>query len=255
MFFLVAPSVVAFSFNQAPLNFAYILFLRLRKDGIASELIERFVRKWFALSLLTARYSGSMETRFDQDIRQISEMGMGEYIESIEKAVLSDAFWEVGLVQALTTSNSKHPAFRTFLASQVKSNARGFLSKEITVRSMLEHRGDVHHIFPKDHLKKTLGLTQSQYNQVANLVYTQQEINIAIGNAPPSEYVSDLRKQCSSGTAKYGGIVVYADLEENFTENAVPLGLLTGEFADYQEFLKLRRQSIAKTLKAYYTSL
>ncbi|WP_170510360.1 hypothetical protein [Ruegeria arenilitoris] len=241
--------------GQAPLNFAYILFLRLRKDGIASELIERFVRKWFALSLLTARYSGSMETRFDQDIRQISEMGMGEYLESIEKAVLSDAFWEVGLVQALTTSNSKHPAFRTFLASQVKSNARGFLSKEITVRSMLEHRGDVHHIFPKDHLKKTLGLTQSQYNQVANLVYTQQEINIAIGNAPPSEYVSDLRKQCNSGTAKYGGIVVYADLEENFTENAVPLGLLTGEFADYQEFLKLRRQSIAKTLKAYYTSL
>ncbi len=61
VFFLVAPSVVAFSFNQAPLNFAYILFLRLRKDGIASELIERFVRKWFALSLLTARYSGSME--------------------------------------------------------------------------------------------------------------------------------------------------------------------------------------------------
>ncbi len=51
------------------------------------------------------------------------------------------------------------------------------------------------------------------------------------------------------------GRLVYADLEENFTENAVPLGLLTGEFADYQEFLKLRRQSIAKTLKAYYTSL
>jgi len=241
--------------GQAPLNFAYILFLRLRKDGVAPELIEKYVRKWFALSLLTARYSGSMETRFDQDIRQISEVGMGPYLESNEKAVLSDAFWDVGLVQALTTSNSKHPAFRTFLASQVKSNARGFLSKEITVRSMLEHRGDVHHIYPKDYLKKTFGLTQSQYNQVGNLVYTQQEINIAVGNAPPTEYLSDLRNQCSTGFAKYGGIVNYTDLEQNFSVNAVPLELLTGEVSDYQEFLTYRRQQIASTLKAYYASL
>ena len=241
--------------GQAPLNFAYILFLRLRKDRVAPELIEKYVRKWFALSLLTARYSGSMETRFDQDIRQISEVGMGPYLESNEKAVLSDAFWEVGLVQALTTSNSKHPAFRTFLASQVKSNARGFLSKEITVRSMLEHRGDVHHIYPKDYLKKTFGLTQSQYNQVGNLVYTQQEINISVGNAPPTEYLADLRNQCSTGFAKYGGIVNYTDLEQNFSVNAVPLELLTGEVSDYQEFLTYRRQQIASTLKAYYASL
>ena len=55
--------------GQAPLNFAYILFLRLRKDGTAPNLIERYVRRWFVLSLLTARYSGSMEPRFDQDIR------------------------------------------------------------------------------------------------------------------------------------------------------------------------------------------
>ena len=241
--------------GQAPLNFAYILFLRLRKNGTAPDLIERYVRRWFVLSLLTARYSGSMETRFDQDIRQISEIGMAAHLESNENAVLSDAFWEVGLVQSLTTSSSKPPAFRTFLASQVKSNARGFLSKEITVQNMLEHKGDVHHIFPKGYLKKTSGLTQSQYNQVANLVYTQQEINIAIGNAPPNEYVTDLQNQCSTGIAKYGGIVDKEDLKANFAESAVPLEFLTGEISEYQEFLTIRRQLIASKLKMYYQSL
>ena len=241
--------------GQAPLNFAYILFLRLRKDGTAPDLIERYVRRWFVLSLLTARYSGSMETRFDQDIRQISEIGMASHLENNENAVLSDAFWEVGLVLALTTSNSKLPAFRTFLASQVKSNARGFLSKEITVQNMLEHKGDVHHIFPKDYLKKTSGLTQSQYNQVANLVYTQQEINIAIGNAPPNEYVTDLQSQCSTGVAKYGGIVNKKDLKANFAESAVPVAFLAGEISEYQEFLTIRRQMIASKLKTYYQSL
>ena len=241
--------------GQAPLNFAYILFLRLRKDGTAPDLIERYVRRWFVLSLLTARYSGSMETRFDQDIRQISEFGMAAHLENIESAVLSDAFWEVGLVQSLTTSNSKLPAFRTFLASQVKSNARGFLSKEITVQNMLEHKGDVHHIFPKDYLKKASGLTRSQYNQVANLVYTQQEINIAIGNTPPNEYVTDLLSQCSTGVAKYGGIVDKEDLKANFAESAVPVEFLTGEISEYQEFLTIRRQLIASKLKMYYQSL
>ena len=96
--------------GQAPLNFAYILFLRLRKDGTAPDLIERYVRRWFVLSLLTARYSGSTETRFDQDIRQISDIGMAAHLENNENAELSDAFWEAGLVQALTTSNGKNPA-------------------------------------------------------------------------------------------------------------------------------------------------
>ena len=45
---------------------------------------------------------------------------------------------------------------------------------------MIEHRGDIHHIFPRQYLKEN-GFSQSQYNQVANYVYVQQEINIKVG--------------------------------------------------------------------------
>ena len=240
---------------QAPVNFAYTLFLKLRSEGYKPEEIEKYVRRWFVLTLLTGRYSGSMETRFDQDIHQIDEKGFGEYLKRMEDAELSDAFWNVGLAQSLTTSNGNHPAFKTFLAAQARDNARGFLSKWTTVRSMLEHRGDVHHIFPRDYLKKKFGLTRSQYNQVANYVYTQQEINIAIGNAPPEEYMRKVRDQCETKKPVYGGITELDDLRQNLKESAVPAGILEGQLTSYDDFLAERRALMAAVIRDYYHSL
>ena len=150
--------------RQGPLNFAYALYLKLKGDGYPAETIARSVRRWFVLTLLTGRYSSQVESRFEQDIRRIDQGDFSVFLQSVEDAELSDTFWTVGLVQDLVTSNSNHPAFKTFLAAQVKTGAHGFLSKEITVRSMLEYRGDVHHIFPRDYLKNTLGLKRSEYN-------------------------------------------------------------------------------------------
>ena len=239
---------------KGPLNFAYALFLKMRSEGHSGDEIEKFIRPWFVLSLLTGRYSGSLETRFDQDIQQIDQNGFGKYLKRIEEAELSDVFWNVGLVQALTTSNSNHPAFKTFLAAQAKNNVRGFLSKDITVRSLLEHRGDKHHIFPRDHLKNDLKLTQAQYNQVANYAYTQQEINISIGKVPPQLYMHDVRTQCISKQPVYGGITDIDDLRLNLSENAIPETLLD-DGLDYVGFLEERRQLMASKIRRYYNTL
>ena len=69
----------------------------------------------------------------------------------------------------------------------------------------MTHRGDLHHIFPRDFLKKS-GLPKSRYNQVANYAYMQSEINIRLGNRPPREYMAEVRAQCEGGPLKYGGI-------------------------------------------------
>ncbi|ASD06968.1 hypothetical protein CD797_32410 [Pseudomonas aeruginosa] len=66
------------------------------------------------------------------------------------------------------------------IVAQANRGDKGFLSKDITVRDMLTHHGDIHHIFPKNFLKQR-GL-RSKYNQVANYVYVQQEVNIKIGD-------------------------------------------------------------------------
>ncbi|MFW5748046.1 MAG: hypothetical protein ACOCYT_00375 [Chloroflexota bacterium] len=75
------------------LNFAYILYLTLRNQGILQADIEHCVRRWYVMSVLTGRYSGSPETTIDQDIRQIDEYGIESYVENIIRGQLSDAFW------------------------------------------------------------------------------------------------------------------------------------------------------------------
>ena len=73
------------------------------------------------------------------------------------------------------------------------------------MKEMIEHRGDIHHIFPRQYLKEN-GFSQSQYNQVANYVYVQQEINIKVGKRSPADYIGQIREQCQSGKLAFGGI-------------------------------------------------
>jgi len=237
------------------LNFAYALYLKLRSENYPAHDIESYVRRWFVFTLLTRRYSGSQESQFDRDIKEIDEQGFGDYIRVMEESELSNTFWTVRLPRDLATSNSKHPAFLAFIAALVKRNSRGFLSKDITVRSMIEHRGDVHHIYPRNYLKKSHGLTRSQYNQIANFTYMQQEINIAVGDQKPSEYFEKVRSQCESKTSIYGNIIDMPDLESNLAENAIPKFLLGDEEVGYEAFLEERRKLMAKVLQDYYKTL
>ena len=76
-------------------------------------------------------------------------------------------------------------------------------SGDISVKEMIEHRGDIHHIFPRQYFKEH-GFSQSQYNQVANYVYVQQEINIKVGKRSPADYIGQIREQCQSGKLAFG---------------------------------------------------
>lgn len=236
------------------LNFAYIIYLKLKEQNYNSSLIEKYVKKWFVLSLLTGRYSGSPESRFDFDIKNISKKNFADYLQEIEDAQLSDAFWNAELIQRLNTSSSTSPVFNVFLASQCYFNDKGFLSKDITVKNLIEQRGDVHHIFPRDILKKK-GLTRGQYNQVGNYVYTQSEINIKIGNKPIEKYLSEVKDQCNGGGLIYGGITELKVLYENLKQNAVPETIFEMATEDYQDFLLQRRKIMAEKMRKYYETI
>jgi len=240
--------------SQNALNFAYIAYLKLRAKGTDQGLIEIYVRKWFVYSILTGRYSGSPESMFDFDIKQIESKTFDQYLQEKEDGELSDAFWDVNLVQRLDTSVASSPFFNVFLAAQVKNKDRGFLSKEISVNNLIMHRGDIHHIFPKNYLKKA-GLTRSRYNQIANYVYMQQEVNIQVGNKAPEVYFSEILEQCRTGEFKYGAISNKNELSKNLEENCIPESVFTMTIENYQDFLIERRKLIAKKIKDYYYSL
>jgi hypothetical protein len=240
--------------SQNALNFAYILYLMLRIQGKPAADIEAAVRRWFVMSMLTGRYSGSPESTIDFDIRQMHEQGFDAYGPATFAGELSDAYWDTLLPQQMNTSSSSSPSFRVFQAAQVKLGDRGFLSRDITVRDLILNKSDVHHLYPRNHLKSQ-GLNRGRYNQIANYALAQSEINIAIGDKAPAVYFKKLVEQCESGEKKYGGITDMAELRTNLAENCIPESMLSDSVPDYDAFLEERRKLMAAKLKTYFKAL
>jgi len=240
--------------SQNVINFAYIIYIKLKDQGVNSVQIASYVRRWFVYSILTKRYSGSPESSFDYDIKQISSRSFGDYLKDREESELSDAFWNAALPMSLDTSVASSPFFHVFLASQVKANDRGFLSSDVLVGDLISLRGDIHHLFPKDYLKKN-GLDRNKYNQIANYVYMQSEINIKVGNKPPSEYFALVQKQFQDANAQVSGISSDVKLQQNLAMNCVPTEIMNMGVDDYDDFLSSRRKLMAQKMKDYYFSL
>ena len=240
--------------SQNAINFAYILYLSLVEKKYNPAKIESHVKRWFVMSLLTGRSSGSFESQFDYDIKQIAAKDFEEYLKQIESAELSEGFWEVALPQALDSSTTNSPYWHVYLAAQIKFGDKGFLSRDISVENMVEHRGDIHHIFPKDYLKKN-GLTRNSYNQVANYTYMQSEINIKVGNKPPREYFQVVKDQIDNGTMVFGGINSEDEMLNNLATNCIPANILNADITDYENFLVERRKLMTEKIRNYYNSL
>ncbi len=158
--------------GQNAVSFAYILYLKGRAEGLAAAELESLVRRWYAMSVLRGRYAGSPESAFDQDMRLIAAQGLRKYVKAVVAAELPDSFWTGMLPQLMDTSSASSPYFQVFRAAQAKLGDKGFLSRDITVRDLLLNRADVHHVFPRNVLKKQ-GLQRGRYNQIANFVVDQ----------------------------------------------------------------------------------
>lgn len=240
--------------SQNVLNFAYALYLKLRKEKMENNLIEKYTRKWIILSILTERYSSSPESAMDRDIKDINKKGIEQVIKEIEEANLSETYWNIGLVQDLRKATMSNPFLRLFFAAQVYFNNKALFSETITVRELIEVKGDIHHIFPKKYLQRA-GLGRSDYNQIANFTYLQQEVNVKIGDKAPKEYFNEVREKVKNENLSYGLISSEEKLMENLKENAIPDDIFGMDISDYETFLEKRRKLMAKKIEALYKSL
>ena len=242
--------------SQMTLDFAYTLFLILQESGEVQKIeIKRCIQKWFVLSTLTSRYIGSPESQMDRDLRAIAAKGFKEFLKENEDAMLSEAFWNVRMVQNLETSSINSPFFNTFIAAQIFAGDRSLLSNSSKVSDLITVAGDVHHIFPREYLKKNGFNDRWQYNQVANYAYLDTGVNISIGMKAPNDYFSVAKEQCGTGEIKIGTITDIHEFEANLAANCIPSEIVNMGATDYPDFLRQRRIRMARRIKDYYYSL
>lgn len=249
----VAPRLIS---SKNALNFAYALYLKLRSEKKLNEgEIKYMVRRWFVMSLLTGRYTGSFETAFEADIRRVDEIGALQLLRDVEASQLAENFWEVALPMEMETSSVRSPYFLAFLVAQIHNGSRGFLSKNVTIASMIEEVGDIHHVVPKNYLVKHGVNDRSSYNQIANYALTETPINIGIKDRTPGDYMALVDDQVIGGRLRLGEISNSEELKSNMRSNAIPESIRTTTAESYEAFLKERRSLMAQVIRNYYFDL
>ncbi|WP_431802239.1 GmrSD restriction endonuclease domain-containing protein [Halobacillus andaensis] len=242
--------------SQNALNFAYALYLLLREKGVNDSTINKLVRRWLVASILTERYSGSPESTFDFDIKRFDAYDDPmDYLKTMEAGELSEAYWENILPANLDTSVTSSPYFNLYIMAQIYDKDYAFLSKSITVQQLIEERGDVHHVFPKKYLQKNGFNNRREYNQIANYVYTEQVVNLAVKAQAPKVYLEKVKEQINEKEINIGEITDLAELTENFRMNCIPQSLFEMDSNDYKEFLDKRRALIVEKIRKYYQKL
>ncbi len=234
---------------------SYIFYLlgKLNYD-IDYKVLDKLIGKWFFMSSLTARYSGSSESIMESDLNKVKNSKNGQEftnaLQNIIDSTLTSDFWNISLPNdLLITSNTISPVANTYFAGLIFNGYSALFSQkkvadlyDPTIK-IKKNSLDKHHIFPKEHLKK-LGFDQTQINQVANLTYLEYVDNIKISDTDPKSYYLQIKHQYYAGREH--------ELEKSLKAHGIPVNF---HEMDYTNFLDARRKRIAQLIKEHYLKI
>lgn len=113
----------------------------------------------------------------------------------------------------------------------------------------------MHHIFPRSYLKNNGVNNKTKYNQVANYIYLDTQVNKAISDDAPNVYFGKVLNQCEGGNIVLGNIADKDLLATNLEENCIPQNIMNMTVENYDEFLTERRKMMAALIQKYYERL
>ena len=139
---------------------AYAFYIRGRKAGVPKSKLDEMIARWVFGTLLTARYSGSSETIFEQDLARVARLEPDDadgFVRALDDAMgetITGDYWTHSLVSALETQKARAPAALAFRAAQVVLGTRALFSDQL-LQNLLDPpahgaraASEAHHLFP-----------------------------------------------------------------------------------------------------------
>ena len=218
--------------------------------------LDRLIARWFFMSSLTSRYSGSSESIMESDLNKIKPCKDGEefkmVLNNIIGSTLTNDFWNISLPNdLLVTSNTISPVASAFFASLIHIGTKALFSdrkiSDLYDPSIKIKKSslDKHHIFPKEYLKKPpLNYALTEINQIANLTYLEYIDNIKISDSDPKSYYTEIKSKYYSGKESV--------LENSLKEHGIPHDFYN---MSYSDFLVERRKKIAMLIKEMFSNI
>jgi hypothetical protein len=236
----------------------YALYLIGRRYGLSHSALRTTIARYFFMSALTGRYTGSFETQITQDAQSFTQADTGEeYLTRLRDAIdttLTDDYWAITLPSALATSAARGPTLYSYAASLCLLNARvppfvaadanGEHKAAIPIRNLFDpsiraKKAGVerHHLFPRAYLEREGIIGTRRVNQVANMCYVEWPENIEISDTAPAGYWPRFAEQFSA---------------TDLFHHALPDDW---EQMGYETFLEARRRAIAQVISAGFKTI
>ena len=192
------------------------------------EATRRQLERWLLLANGRGRYSGSSETRLDDDLRTVREGGGPE---GLLRTLRSQTGRLDVTPEDLAEKSPLNPLFRlTFLALRARG-MKDWSSGAVVDPGATSASGDIerHHIHPKATLAR---VDERLVNEIANQAFIGKATNREISGKPPALYLPR-----------------YVELSpELLTQHAIPEDRELWQTERYADFLEARRILLAEAI-------
>ena len=233
--------------------YTYLLFLLGRLDyNVPQDRLRRLIARWFFMSTVTGRYTGTPETQVERDLARLrGAKTADDFHDVLDSAIgtsLTQDFWNVALPDRLDSSAAYSPARFAYEAALVILDAKVLFSR-LHVRELLDPsihstRSAVerHHLFPKGYLNRVGISTVYRTNQIANYAFLEWPDNAKISDQKPADYFPEWWRDR----------VHPSESARQRRLHALPEGW---ESMDYDDFVRERRGLMAQVVKEAYEAL
>jgi len=238
--------------SETALTYTYAFWLIGKRDfQLDLSTLRNLMARWFFMSSLTGRNTGSPESRMSLDLALLRDYtNPDDFIRALEQeihAVFTPDYWKVTLPNNLATASARSTGQSAYIAALCILDGPVLYSR-MKIRDLLDPNTQArkealerHHLFPRKYLARQKITEQRDVNQVANYALVEWHDNIDISDQPPTVYAPQYEKQFSP-----------AELKEMYRFHALPEQWYT---MDYFTFLEQRRQLMADIIRQGFMHL
>lgn len=238
--------------SEMTIAYTYAMWLIGKMDYCVDPYYLREVMaRWFFMVALTGRYTGSPESRMEQDLALLRAIDTAEgFVKVLDQqinAIFTRDYWEVTLPNELETAAARNTGQFAFYAALCLLDANVLYSKmkvsellDPTIKSKKKAL-ERHHLFPRRYLQK-IGIREKHLiDQTADYALVEWSDNIAISDKAPKDYVPQIE-------ARFTG----EELKKMYTLHALPERWYEME---YTTFLNERRKLMADIIRRGFMKL
>lgn len=205
--------------------------------------VAKSMESWFVLVNFMGYYSSQTDTKLEEDLKTVrkhSDFPFEELSNNMERRRFPTKIRREDLESGLRTNVLRGKQGRSYLfllyILLVKNDATDWAGELIRVRPF--DNLDRHHIFPRDFLRENLEIEGDRdilINNIGNITFIKKEIDSAIGNTPPSEYLPRYRSY----------------IEKHF----IPMDENLWKLETYETFLRARIDKIYLKAREFYPEI